>query len=58
VYGRSLGGAVAINLASQQVYQNVIKGLILENTFTSISDMIDSVLPVLKYFKFLSRNRW
>lgn len=39
VFGRSLGGAVAIQLA--MVQSNAIKGLIVENTFTSIGDMVD-----------------
>mmetsp|Transcript_6667 Transcript_6667/g.11011 ORF Transcript_6667/g.11011 Transcript_6667/m.11011 type:complete len:331 (-) Transcript_6667:272-1264(-) len=45
LFGRSLGGAVAINLASRNQYQ--IKGLILENTFTSISDIADKLFPFL-----------
>ena len=36
VFGRSLGGAVAIYIA----HKHPIKGLILENTFTSIKDVI------------------
>ena len=39
VFGRSLGGAVATQLAMNK--SNSIKGLIIENTFTSISDMVD-----------------
>ena len=39
IFGRSLGGAVAIQLA--MVQSNAIKGLIVENTFTSIADMVD-----------------
>jgi len=39
IFGRSLGGAVAIQLA--MVHSNSIKGLIIENTFTSIGDMVD-----------------
>ena len=58
ILGRSLGGAVAINLASQDFYKDKIAGLILENTFTSISDMIDYLLPVFKFLKFLQRNYW
>jgi len=56
VFGRSLGGAVALRLAT--LHSNKIKGVIVENTFTSVPDMIDVVLPYLKYFKFLSRNKW
>lgn len=58
IIGRSLGGAVAINLASQEYFSDKIQGLVLENTFTNISDMIDAVMPPLRYFKFLQRNHW
>ena len=47
VFGRSLGGAVAIDLVSKNICLSNIKGLILENTFTSISDMVDKVFPYL-----------
>ena len=34
-------------------------GIILENTFTSVSDMVDVVFPVLSYFKWaVLRIRW
>ena len=36
IFGRSMGGAVTINLASK--YQKKIRGIIIENTFTSISN--------------------
>ncbi|RNF05895.1 Bem46-like serine peptidase [Trypanosoma rangeli] len=39
VMGTSLGGAVAIHLASQQANMKRIAGVIVENTFTSVSDM-------------------
>lgn len=43
LFGRSLGGAVATQLATQ------VKpaGLILESTFTSASDMAEMIMPVL-----------
>lgn len=56
--GRSLGGAVTINLASQNKYAKVFRGIILENTFTSIGEMVDCLFPVLVPFKFLQRNFW
>jgi fermentation-respiration switch protein FrsA (DUF1100 family) len=58
LYGRSLGGAVSIYLGSHPEYKSKIRGLILENTFTSISDMIDAIMPIFKYLKFLQRNHW
>jgi fermentation-respiration switch protein FrsA (DUF1100 family) len=39
IFGRSLGGAVAIDLAADAVYGSRIMGLMVENTFTSIPDM-------------------
>ena len=46
VYGQSLGGAVAIQLAAKNQETGDILALILENTFTSIKEMIPrSVIP-------------
>eukprot|EP00871_Galdieria_phlegrea_P001398 jgi/Galph1/2259/GphlegSOOS_G950.1 len=56
LFGRSIGGAVVIALAHR--FQKEIRGIVVENTFTSIDDMIDHVLPVLQWFKFLNRNKW
>jgi fermentation-respiration switch protein FrsA (DUF1100 family) len=41
VFGRSLGGAVAVDL----VQDRDVAGLILESTFTSVADMARSLLP-------------
>lgn len=51
VFGRSLGGAVAANLAFH--HQNRIRGLILENTFTSIPCMVDHIFPYVAYLKWI-----
>lgn len=40
VYGQSLGGAVAIQLVAKNQEVGDILALVLENTFTSIKDMI------------------
>eukprot|EP01112_Ceratiomyxa_fruticulosa_P010353 TRINITY_DN2738_c0_g1_i3.p1 TRINITY_DN2738_c0_g1~~TRINITY_DN2738_c0_g1_i3.p1 ORF type:complete len:286 (-),score=48.83 TRINITY_DN2738_c0_g1_i3:79-936(-) len=56
VFGRSLGGAVGIHLVSTHKYP--VKLLIVENTFTSIPDMIDVAMPIFKYLKFLCTNNW
>jgi pimeloyl-ACP methyl ester carboxylesterase len=49
VMGTSLGGAVSIYLGSQPRYDRIIAGWILENTFTSISDMADVVFaPIIR----------
>jgi len=49
--GRSLGGAVSANSASLE--PQLFEGLILENTFTSISDIVDDMMSFLSYFKWL-----
>ena len=43
--GRSLGGASSINTLSQPEFKYAVKGLILENTFTSIFDVANNFLP-------------
>lgn len=40
VFGQSLGGAVAIQLVARNQAAGDIAGMILENTFTSIREMI------------------
>jgi len=57
VFGRSIGGAVAIDLVDN-INGHKISGLIVENTFTSINEMIDYKFPPLSVFKFLSKNKW
>jgi pimeloyl-ACP methyl ester carboxylesterase len=56
VLGRSIGGAVALHLAASR--PGVLAGLILENTFTAIGDLVDILMPALRHFKFLLRNPW
>ena len=48
VFGRSLGGAVCIDLAGQQLYADGIRGLIIENSFTSIPAMAEVLFGVLR----------
>ena len=43
VMGHSLGGAVALDLASRN--KGVLKGVIVDNTFTSLRALIPDVLP-------------
>ena len=49
IFGRSLGGAVAVNLASR------VKagGLILESTFSSVRDLVEIAFPMLSPFIYL-----
>lgn len=63
LYGRSLGGAVAIHLAEKNLTK--ISGIIIENAFTSIPDMAGALMGFLaplvgrgKLFNFLVRDKW
>ena len=58
VMGRSLGGAVTFHIASKKFYSTHIKGIIVENTFTSIADMVDAIMPIFKLLKVLITNPW
>lgn len=56
LYGRSLGGAVAIYIASRYGYY--ISGLILENTFLSIRKTVPHIFPFLKVFTSFVHQKW
>lgn len=56
LYGQSIGGAVAIDLASRNAAK--INALILENTFTSLPSLVPHALPVLGPFSFLCHQKW
>ncbi|XP_066260372.1 protein ABHD13 isoform X1 [Euwallacea similis] len=61
VFGRSLGGGVAIDLAIKENYTNKIWCLLLENTFTSIPDMAKVLLGwrILHYLPlFCYKNKY
>ncbi|CAG8572483.1 39379_t:CDS:2 [Gigaspora margarita] len=65
IYGHSLGGAVALYLASNEKIQKDLKGIIIENAFTSIKDMVTTIYPqkwlpykYLVNIPFLNRNKW
>ncbi|CAA7269502.1 unnamed protein product [Cyclocybe aegerita] len=55
IYGQSLGGGVAIDATSRN--SGKIKALIIENTFTSIPNVIKG-WHVIGYFSFLATQRW
>ena len=58
VLGSSLGGAVSIYALSRAKKYNVA-GLILENTFTSMGEMVDQVMPAVSKLKGLVlANHW
>jgi len=46
VFGRSLGGAVALNVASDPRYASRIAAVVVENTFTSIPEMARALFDV------------
>lgn len=55
--GRSLGGAVSVHTATK--YPHLFRGIVLENTFTSIADMVDELFFFAKYFKrLILSNHW
>ncbi|KAI0041478.1 alpha/beta-hydrolase [Auriscalpium vulgare] len=56
LYGQSIGGAVAIHLASQN--RQIITALVLENTFMSLPRLIPTALPWLGPFSFLCHQKW
>jgi len=66
IVGRSLGGAVGAflanhneNIAMSNYYDHTFNGVVLENTFTSIDNMVDVLFPPLKYIKNLVlRMHW
>ena len=47
IYGRSLGGAVAIELLSLPYFTDKVFAMIVENTFTSIPHMADQLISGL-----------
>ncbi|CAI2175300.1 18268_t:CDS:2 [Funneliformis geosporum] len=56
LYGRSLGGAVAIDLAARN--EDEINALILENTFLSIPKLLSTLFSPLKYLTFICTQIW
>ena len=57
LFGRSLGGAVAAHVAYK--CKLPFKGVIIENTFSSMGSLVDSLYPMLKYIKdYLLKNKW
>eukprot|EP00970_Alexandrium_tamarense_P001011 scaffold110_cov285-Alexandrium_tamarense.AAC.2 len=55
VFGRSLGGAVAFHMTQYSQSKNFapLAGLIVENTFLSISEMVDHLMPLVAPLKSL-----
>jgi len=56
-FGRSLGGSVAVSLAA--AWPAEVRAVVLENTYTSISDMVDRLMPILSPLKsYLLNIKW
>lgn len=67
LYGQSIGGAVVIQSATQILMKSYlnnekespIKGLILENTFTSLPKLVEDIMPLfIKYLSFMLIEIW
>ena len=59
VFGRSIGGAVAIYLATNAEVKDKVSGYIIENTFTSMKDLVSVLLPkVLRYLTIFLNSSW
>jgi len=56
LYGQSIGGAVAIDLAHRN--PQAITALIIENTFLSLPRLIPTAMPWLGPFSFLCHEKW
>lgn len=56
--GRSLGGAAAIYLTSKMDQESkfYFRGVVIENTFTSIPEMADHVFPFFKWIPNLKQR--
>jgi abhydrolase domain-containing protein 13 len=46
LFGRSLGGAVALHVASDPYYSSRVAAVVVENTFTSIPEMARALFDV------------
>ena len=57
LFGRSLGGAIAARTALEMSLP--FKGIIIENTFTTMGDLVDVMFPFIKHFrKFLLKSKF
>ena len=57
LFGRSLGGAVAASVALDKSLP--FKGVIIENTFTTLGDLVDIMFPPLKFVRnFLLKSKF
>ncbi|PVU98776.1 hypothetical protein BB559_001295 [Furculomyces boomerangus] len=55
VYGQSIGGAVAIDTAYR--YKE-IDAMIVENTFTSLPDVVECMFPYVWFIRYFIKDSW
>ncbi|TAQ86126.1 hypothetical protein B7494_g5561 [Chlorociboria aeruginascens] len=58
IFGQSLGGAVAVQLAAKNQNDKKLIGVVLENTFLSMRKMIPYAIPPAKYLTWLCHQVW
>lgn len=62
VFGTSLGGAVTIYVSGLENIVRNISGVIVENTFTSTTDVLPYHLPLVRplipFIRWINRNNW
>ena len=59
IHGTSLGAGVSLHTLATSPLAQRVRGFVIENTFTSLSDMVDLMYPKLKVFKnFILKNFW
>ena len=56
VHGKGLGAALAIYMAHER--EHLWQGLISENAFTTMRDVVDNRYFFGEYFRWLCRNHW
>lgn len=56
VLGQSMGGAIAIDLAMRNLGR--VKGMIIDNTFTRIKDLLPEVLPPFSHLRDYLTEDW
>ncbi len=56
VYGQSIGGAVAFDLVAGQ--RERVRGLVVENTFSSLGELVPHIIPLLGWASFMLFDTW
>lgn len=53
--GRSLGGSVALHLLAEEKYADLFRGAVIENTWTSFTEVADQLFALFQIFPFLKK---